>query len=199
MWARRATVGIPASLFKSGSGEFEYRSRVFDRRTTVEGTIEKVFVKSESNESTAHAAANEGESGSVSPRLPIRLAARVIDAAVATALNVGLGYVMGFGFDWVIVGAAMTLAYFALCDARLGATLGKFALGLRVVGRDGARPSLKQALIRESFTVIGAIPFVGPLLLLAAGIWIAMSIRSNPSRRGKHDLLAGGTRVVRAR
>jgi uncharacterized RDD family membrane protein YckC len=123
----------------------------------------------------------------------------VVDAAVATALNVGLGYVMGFGFDWVIVGAAMTLTYFVICDARLGATLGKFALGLRVVGRDGARPSLKEALIRESFTIIGAIPFVGPLLLLAAGIWIARTIRSNPSHQGKHDLLAGGTRVVRAR
>jgi uncharacterized RDD family membrane protein YckC len=161
----------------------------------MEATIEKVSATSTSDESTAHAR----EIGPVSPRLPIRLAARVVDAAVATALNVGLGYGMGFGFDWVIAGATMTLAYFAVCDAFLGATLGKFALGLRVVGPDGARPSLKQALIRESFTVIGAIPFVGPLLLIAAWIWIARTIRSNPSRQGKHDLLAGGTRVVRTR
>lgn len=165
----------------------------------MEGIIDKVFAKSESNAPTADADANVSGIGPVSARLPIRLAARVVDAAVATALNVGLGFVMGFGFDWVIVGAAMTLMYFALCDALLGATLGKLALGLRVIGRDGARPSLKQALIRESFTVIGAIPFVGPLLLVAAFIWIARTIRLNPSRQGKHDMLAGGTRVVRAR
>ena len=28
---------------------------------------------------------------------------------------------------------------------------------------------------------------------------IALTIRSNPLRQGKHDLLAGGTRVIRAR
>jgi uncharacterized RDD family membrane protein YckC len=206
MRAKEATVGVgvvqssmPASLFKPEAGEFEYRSRVSDGRTTMEATVEKGFAKSKPNESTAHAAADRSEIGAVSAKLPIRLAARLVDTAAATVLNVGLGYVMGFGFVWVIVGAAMTLTYFVFCDALLGATPGKFALGLRVVGRDGARPSLKQALIRESFTVVGAIPFVGPPLLLAACIWIAKTIRSNPSRQGKHDLLAGGTRVVRAR
>lgn len=131
--------------------------------------------------------------------LPIRLAARAVDVVVATALNVGLGFVMGFGFDWLIVGASTVLAYFALSDTFLGATLGKLALGLRVVGRNGSRPTLKQALIREAVTIVGAIPVVGPLLALASWIWIAKTIRSNPMRQGKHDMLAGGTRVIRVR
>ncbi len=131
--------------------------------------------------------------------LPIRVAARAVDAVVATALNIGLGYVIGFGFEWVIVGAATILAYFTLTDAFLGATLGKLALGLRVVGRNGALPSLKQALIREAVTIVGAIPAIGPLLALASWIWIAKTIRSNPMRQGKHDMLAGGTRVIRVR
>lgn len=49
-----------------------------------------------------------------------------------------------------------------------GATPGKLALGLRVIGPDGGRPTPRQALIREAFTVLGAIPFAGPLLALAA-------------------------------
>ncbi|WP_437949867.1 RDD family protein [Sorangium sp. So ce296] len=71
--------------------------------------------------------------------------------------------------------------------------------GLRVVGPDGGRPSLNQALVREAFTLVGSIPIVGPLLALAAWVWIDMTIRSSPLRQGKHDLLAGGTRVVRVR
>lgn len=135
----------------------------------------------------------------VPAELPARLAARVIDVIVLAGLQAGLGKVIGFGFDWLILGAATIFAYFAVLDAMAGATLGKMALGLRVTGPDGGRPTLKQALIREAFTVVGAIPFIGPLLALAAWIWIILTIRSSPLRQGKHDLLAGGTRVVRAR
>lgn len=62
----------------------------------------------------------------------------------------------------------------------------------------GLGPSLRQALIREAFTVLGAIPFAGPLLALVAWTKIVMTIRSSPIRQGQHDLLAGGTRVIRA-
>ncbi|HEX8537960.1 MAG TPA: RDD family protein, partial [Cystobacter sp.] len=105
----------------------------------------------------------------------------------------------GFGFDWLLLGAAIVLAYFCLLDTLVGATPGKFALGLRVIGPDGGRPSPRQALIREAFTVVGSIPFIGPLLALAAWTVIALTIRSSPLRQGKHDLLAGGTRVIRVR
>jgi uncharacterized RDD family membrane protein YckC len=131
--------------------------------------------------------------------LSIRLAARVIDILVLVALEVGLGQLMGFGFDWLLLGAALVLAYFCLLDILVGATLGKLALGLRITGPDGGRPSARQALIREAFTVVGSIPFIGPLLALAAWTVIALTIRSNPLRQGKHDLLAGGTRVIRVR
>ena len=45
--------------------------------------------------------------------------------------------------------------------------------------------------------VLGAIPFAGPLLALAAWTNIIMTIRSSPLRVGTHDRLAGGTRVIR--
>jgi len=129
--------------------------------------------------------------------LPVRLAARAIDVLVIAALDFGLGRLVGFGWDWLALGSAMVLAYFALLDSLVGATVGKLALGLRVIGPDGGKPSLGQALKREAFTLVGSIPLVGPLLAIAIWVWFSMTIRSNPLRQGKHDLLAGGTRVVR--
>ncbi|WP_169507864.1 RDD family protein [Polyangium aurulentum] len=129
--------------------------------------------------------------------LPVRLAARGIDVVVIAALDFVLGRLIGFGWDWLLLGSAMVLAYFALLDTLAGATVGKLVLGLRVIGPDGGKPSLRQSVVREAFTLIGSIPFVGPLLAIVVWVWFSMTIRSNPLRQGKHDQLAGGTRVVR--
>lgn len=128
--------------------------------------------------------------------IPIRIAARLIDALVLAALQIGLGLVIGFGFDWLLAAALAVLAYFALFDAMMGGTPGKRMLGLRVIGPHGGFPTLQQAIVREAFTVVGAIPFVGGLLAIVVWIWILVSIHSSPLRQGKHDLLAGGTRVI---
>ena len=96
----------------------------------------------------------------VPAELPARFAARAIDVLVLVAIDVGLGLVIGFGFDWLAIGTAVVLGYFVLLDALAGATLGKLALGLRVTGPDGGKPSVRQALIREAFSVVGAVPFV---------------------------------------
>ena len=134
----------------------------------------------------------------VPAELPARFAARALDAALLVAATVGLGLLMGFGWDWLLLNATLIFGYFALLDTLAGATLGKLALGLRVVGPDGGRPSLGQSLIRETFTLLGAIPIVGPPLALAAWAWITLSIRASPLRQGRHDQIAGGTRVIRA-
>jgi uncharacterized RDD family membrane protein YckC len=131
--------------------------------------------------------------------IPARLGARVIDALILSAIGVGLGQAMGFGFDWLAVAAAVVIVYFAGLDAAMGATPGKLAFRLRVVAPDGNRPTPGRALIREAFTLLGAIPFVGPVLAIAAWVWILLTIRKSPLRQGKHDLLAGGTRVIRVR
>lgn len=126
-----------------------------------------------------------------------RLLARGIDVVVLLVILLGLGRLIGFGFDWLLIGTVTVVAYFVLLDSFIGTTPGKRALGLRVVGPDGGRPSVQQSLLRESFTTLGAVPFAGPLLALAAWIWIAVTIRASPLRQGPHDRLAGGTRVVR--
>lgn len=131
--------------------------------------------------------------------LGVRLAARAIDAVVVTLAVGGLGGVMGFGFDWLGIGAALIFGYFVVADAWLGATLGKRMLGLAVHGPDGGRPTFAQAAAREAFTVLGAVPFAGPLLAIATWTWIGVAIRKSDAGQGPHDRLAGGTRVVRGR
>lgn len=127
---------------------------------------------------------------------PVRLLARGLDVLILAAVEVGLGQVMGYGFDWLLVGSAFVFFYFSLFDAGLGATPGKLALRLRVLGPAGGRPTLRQSLWREAFTLVGSVPFVGPLLALAAWIVIARAIARSPQRQGNHDAFAGGTRVV---
>jgi hypothetical protein len=45
--------------------------------------------------------------------------------------------------------------------------------------------------------LIGAVPFVGPLLALGVWTWIVRRMQRSPLGQGPHDMLAGGTRVVR--
>jgi uncharacterized RDD family membrane protein YckC len=130
--------------------------------------------------------------------LPARVTARAIDVLLLVGIGGALGRQIGFGFDWLITTAVIVILYFVVADAATGTTAGKAVLRLRVIGPDRRRPTLKQAFIRESFILLGAIPFVGPLLALTSWVWILLTIRSSKLRQGKHDVLAGGTRVIRA-
>lgn len=132
----------------------------------------------------------------VSPSLTRRAFARAIDVATCVGLVVGLGIWIGFGFDWLAIGAVVIWLYFAGSLALAGRTPGKRVVGIAVVGPSGDKPTLSAALRRELFTVFGAIPFVGPFLAITAWIAIVLAVRKSPEGRGPHDRLAGGTRVV---
>jgi hypothetical protein len=134
----------------------------------------------------------------VAAALGIRLVARVIDFVLLGLAGAALGHAMGFGFGWLALTAAATYVYFVAADVLFGCTLGKAALRLRVRGEPGGLPSWKAGCRREAFVVLGAVPFVGPVLALAAWITIAITVRRSPVGEGWHDRLAGGTRIVRA-
>jgi len=127
--------------------------------------------------------------------IPARIAARVIDTLILTAIGVAFGQVIGFKYDWLVMTASFVLAYFVLADVLAGATPGKVVMRLRVIGGQGEKPSVKQAFQREWFMLLGAVPFAGPFLALAAWVWIVVAMRSSPMRQGVHDRWAG-TRVV---
>ena len=83
--------------------------------------------------------------------------------------------------------ALLGFAYFVVGHALMGATLGKWLLGLRVTRPDGAALAISQAAMRAGLAVLGAAVLgFGPLLAFFT-----------PRGRGLHDLLSG-TVVVRA-
>jgi resuscitation-promoting factor RpfA len=108
------------------------------------------------------------------------------------------------GLDWLIDGATRhqglvlpTLAVLAaasfvhatLGHALMGATLGKRLLGLRVVGRDGRRPTLGRSAVRAALALLS-------FLLLGLGCLLALFTVSG---RALHDFLAGTYVVERDR
>jgi uncharacterized RDD family membrane protein YckC len=92
----------------------------------------------------------------------------------------------------------LTFLYFLAFETTQGWTPGKKILGLSVHGPAGApKPDVQQSAIRNVWTLLPIIPFVGGLLGIIAIIVIAVTINSSPTKQGKHDELAGGTQVVK--
>jgi uncharacterized RDD family membrane protein YckC len=81
------------------------------------------------------------------------------------------------------VAGALLLALFSyatLAHALAGATLGKLLLHIRVVGPDGARPSLTRSAVRSGLAGLS-------FALLGLGFLLAMFTRTG---RALHDLVA---------
>ncbi|HET8616343.1 MAG TPA: RDD family protein [Actinomycetales bacterium] len=121
-------------------------------------------------------------------------------AAVVGGVYSGFGSKLVFGLLFSVV----PLAYFAFMESSRGQTIGKMALKIRTEGPGGGNPSMEQALRRNAWTAISIIwivPILGffaGLLMLAAEIYIAVTINNNvATRQGWHDQFAGGTKVVK--
>lgn len=128
--------------------------------------------------------------------------ARVIDGII-----VGIGaFFLSFITDslsnyWVtgLFSGLLMFVYFVGLEVATGATPGKKLLGLAVHGPGGTpKPTAKEAAIRNAFTLLPIVPFVGGFLGIIAMIVIAVTISSSPTKQGKHDEFAGGTQVVRS-
>jgi uncharacterized RDD family membrane protein YckC len=132
------------------------------------------------------------------PGLGARFGARLVDALVLVALGVPLGVALEFSVAWLVGQALLVFVYFVALDVAWGTTIGKRLLGLRVSGADGGRPGVGEAAVREAFTLLGAVPYAGPVLALGAWIAIGVTARSDADGLGVHDRLAGGTRVQSA-
>ena len=93
-------------------------------------------------------------------------------------------------FGLFLFGAIYTIVPTALW----GQTLGKIAVGTRVVAEDdGSLPGWRRSALRWALPgVVGRLPYVG----LWVGLAVMASLVWDPRRRGLHDRLAG-TIVVR--
>ncbi len=132
-----------------------------------------------------------------------RAGARLIDHTAFSIIYTILNFAYDLGYALLVVYVVVVYAYFVVLDAYAGTTLGKRVLGLRVLGPAAAKPDLKQAATREAFllvsVLVGVIPYAGDILGSIVVIAIAWTISNSPTKQGKHDHLAGGTRVIDTR
>ena len=133
--------------------------------------------------------------------LGVRFGARVIDGLLVGIVS-GLLAALFRASDNIMVTGLFTgllmFVYFVAMEVTQGRTVGKMLLGLHVRGPAGApKPDFRQSAIRNAFTLLPIIPFVGGLLGVIAIIVIAVTIGNSPTKQGKHDELAGGTQVVK--
>ncbi|BBZ23136.1 RDD family protein [Mycolicibacter hiberniae] len=131
-----------------------------------------------------------------------RFWARVLDGMLVGVVSFFLSvFVFSDDYPFLVTGlfsGALTFGYFVLFEVTQGATPAKRLLGLHVRGPDGvSKPTAAQSALRNSFTLLAVVPYVGPLLAFIAYIVIAVTISGSPTKQGKHDELAGGTRVTR--
>lgn len=140
--------------------------------------------------------------GGIPGSLGLRFGARVIDGIIVGIVAFLLALIVGLEGNYLVTGlfsGLLTFGYFVALEVSQGTTLGKKILGLSVRGPGGApRPNLQQSAIRNAFTLLSIVPFVGGLLALIAYIWIAVTINNSPTKQGKHDELAGGTQVIKS-
>ncbi|MDT5234774.1 MAG: hypothetical protein QOF47_761 [Mycobacterium sp.] len=133
--------------------------------------------------------------------LGLRFAARLIDGIIVNVVAFGIALAIGSLNNYWVTGlfsGLLMFLYFLAFEGTQGWTPGKKLLGLSVHGPGGApKPDIQQAAIRNVWTLLNIIPFIGGLLTLVAVIVIAVTINSSPTKQGKHDELAGGTQVVK--
>lgn len=114
----------------------------------------------------------------------IFLKVRGLDRLLAWVLPSGGGIQ-----NWVVLCGTVWLVYLTVAHCLYGRTLGKLALGIRVVREDSLeRPGVASSVIRSLGYLISFLPF--PLIPLGF-LWIPFS----PKKRGLHDHMAG-TRVI---
>ena len=103
------------------------------------------------------------------------------------AANVGFDPFLGALLIRGLVPLVAAYSYYVLLTGLTGQTVGKIAVGIRVVDKSGKKPGLARAALRE---VLGK-PLSGICLLLGF-VWVAW----DHQKRAWHDLIAG-TRVIR--
>lgn len=133
--------------------------------------------------------------------LSTRFFARVIDGIIVGIVGSILLFAVQMESHIIVTGlftGVLMFLYFVAFEVTQGWTPGKKILGLSVRGPGGApKPDLQQSAIRNAFTLVPVVPFIGGLLGIIAIIVIAVTVSGSPTKQGKHDELAGGTQVLK--
>lgn len=112
----------------------------------------------------------------------LRLAAAIIDGIILLILSFILRFViLGFWFFWFPVFFVVPLLYYWLFTGLRGQTLGKMAVGVKVVDDRGSVPGLGIAALREIPGKIVSTP-----VIFLGFLWIIWDER----KQGWHDKIA---------
>jgi uncharacterized RDD family membrane protein YckC len=122
-----------------------------------------------------------------------RLAASVVDSMLFIGIALLAGIFSGIGIDAKLISVVLVLSIAALGIANLyllarsGQTIGKKALGIKIVRMDGSQAGLVRILFLRSMppAIIGFIPIIGIVFALAD----VLLILGEP-RRCLHDYFA---------
>lgn len=133
--------------------------------------------------------------------LGLRFLARIIDGIIVGIVGGVLIFMTDTASNIMVTGlftGLLMFVYFLAFEVTQGWTPGKKLLGLSVRGPGGAiKPTAQQSAIRNAFTLLPIIPFIGGLLGVVAIVVIAVTINGSPTKQGKHDEFAGGTQVLK--
>lgn len=95
---------------------------------------------------------------------------------------------------WGLIMAVVWLIYRVLMESKKGASLGKMAIGARVISADGQNLTPLESLKRNGWyiigTVLGLIPLVGSYLALALYIVVGVTIGQSPEKQSFTDKVA---------
>lgn len=139
-----------------------------------------------------------GQPGGLLPRWLARIIDGIVIAIVAFFLAFATDSLSNVWVTGLFTGL-LTFVYYVAFEVTQGWTPGKKLLGLSVHGPAGApKPTLQQSAIRNAFTLLPIVPFVGGLLGVIAIVIIAVTINGSATKQGKHDELAGGTQVLKS-
>lgn len=141
-----------------------------------------------------------------------RVGAYFIDALILTAIQFlvmlifqGIGdaggtdeAIVGSMIIGLIVMVVIGTSYKMTLEATMGQTLGKKALGLRLITTDGIPMGWGHSFKRNFNILYGLIPFVGGFVSLGSYIGRFFSVMNSPYNQGYHDRWAN-TRLIKER
>jgi uncharacterized RDD family membrane protein YckC len=106
---------------------------------------------------------------------------------VGSTHGAGAGYTLSRFISFLI-----WLGYYTVMEGQREATVGKMALGLRVVRMDGTPITMNESVIRNLLRIIDFLPLAIPYLLAAVLVW------TSPLKQRLGDRVAK-TMVIRTR
>ena len=115
---------------------------------------------------------------------------REVDRSIETGTEVDPSHLVSQVFVWTLVVSVLVAVYHVLMIGRWNATVGKFALGIRVRKTDGTEAAWREAglrpLLQLGISLLNLVPGVG-LLSILDYLWMLW----DDQKQTLHDKIAG--------